>query len=63
MNSDPNIPVHLSTGPNVNSQQKLTGFVEVFTSIWWMISVDMLVISVFERGFRLEVKLLYQLYA
>jgi len=63
MNSDPNVLVHLSTGPNVNSQQKLTGFVEVFTRIWWMIFVDMLAISVFERGFRVKVKLLYQLYA
>jgi len=39
-------------GPKVNGQQNLTGFVVFFTSIWW-ITVDMLVISVVERYFRL----------
>jgi len=53
MNSDANIAAHLSTGANVNGQQKLTGFVEFFTSIWWMISVDRLVISIVERCFRI----------
>jgi len=32
--------------------QKLTGFVVFFTSIFWMISVDMLVIRIVERCFR-----------
>jgi len=30
MNSDANIVAHLSTGPNVNGQQNLTGFIEFF---------------------------------
>jgi len=35
MNSDANIavPAYLSSGPNVNGQQNLTGFIEFFTSI------------------------------
>jgi len=32
MNSDVNTAAHLSSGANVNDQQKLTGFVEFFTS-------------------------------
>jgi len=35
-----------------NGHQKLTGFVEFFTSIYRMISVHMLVISIVERCFR-----------
>jgi len=61
MNKDTNIAMHLSIGPTVNGQQNLTGFAEFFTSIWWTISVDMLVISIVERCFRLKVKLLYYL--
>jgi len=34
MNSDANIAAHLSVGPNVNSQQNLTGFFDFFSSIW-----------------------------
>jgi len=30
MNSDANIAAHLSSGQNVNGQQNLTGFVEIF---------------------------------
>jgi len=30
MNSDTIIATHLSVGPNVNGQQKLTGFAEFF---------------------------------
>jgi len=52
MNSDANIAIHLSLGPNVNGQQNLTGFAEFFTSFWW-ITFDMLVISVEETCFRL----------
>jgi len=47
MNSDASIAAHLSIGPKVNSQQKVS-FVVFFTSIWW-ITDDMLVISVVER--------------
>jgi len=56
MNSDANIAPHLSIGANVNGQQKLTGFVEFSTSIWWMISVEMLITSIVERCFRLGLK-------
>ena len=35
----------LSVGPKVNGQQNLTGFVDFFTRIWW-IMVDMLVIGI-----------------
>jgi len=34
--------------------KKLTGFVDFFTSIWWVISVDILVISTVERCCELE---------
>ena len=47
MNSDANIAAHLYIG--AKRQIKLTGFVEFFTTIWWMISVDMLVISICEK--------------
>ena len=57
MNSDANIVVHLCIGPKVNGQQNLTGFIEFFNSMWW-IMVDMLVISVVERYFRLGLKYL-----
>jgi len=48
MNSDANTAAHLSIDAYVNAQQKLFGFVELFTSIWWMIFVAMLVINIVE---------------
>jgi len=33
MRSDANTAVHLSIGPDVNSQQNLTGFVECFLAV------------------------------
>jgi len=33
MNSDANIAAHLSIGPNVNGQQNLTGFGEIFSPV------------------------------
>jgi len=61
MNSDANIAAHLSIGPKVNGQQK-TSLVSLsfFSSIWW-ITVDMLVINVVERCFRLGLKCLIPL--
>jgi len=61
VNSDANIAAHLSIGfgANVNGRWKLTGFVELFTSMWWMISLDMLVISIVERCFRLNIITLF----
>jgi len=55
MDSDANIAAHLSIEPKVNDKQNLTGFVDFFTSIWW-ITVDMLVTSVVEKHFRLGFK-------
>jgi len=60
MDSEANMAAHLSIGPKLNGQQNLTGFVEIFTSIWW-IAVDMLVISVVEKYFRLGLKYLIPL--
>jgi len=59
MNSDANTAEHLSIELIVvNGEQNLTGFVEFFfTNIWW-IAVDMQVISVVERYFRLGLKYL-----
>ena len=56
MNSDANIAVHLSVGPlqlmvDKTSQVSLS----FFASIWW-ITVDLLVITVVERYFRLGLK-------
>jgi len=56
MNSDTNIAAHLSIGPKVDGHQNLTGFVEFFTSM-----VDMQVISVVEKYFRLGLKYLIPL--
>jgi len=61
MNSDTDIPAHLSVGLKVNGQQNPTGFVEFFFSSIWRITVDMLVISVVERYFRLGLKYLIPL--
>jgi len=52
MNSDANIAAYLYIGPKFDGHQNFTGFVVFFTSIWW-ITVDMLVISVVEKYFRL----------
>jgi len=46
MNSDSNITAHLFIGPKVIGQQNLTGFIEFFYYYLWMISVDMVVISI-----------------
>jgi len=61
MNNDANIAAHLSIGPNVNGQQNLTGFVEIFYQCLLMIFNDMLVISIAERYFRLGLKYLIPL--
>jgi len=60
MDSDANIAAHLSIGPKVNGQQN-TGFVEFFLTSFWWITVDMLVISVVEKYFRLGLKYLIPL--
>ena len=52
MNSDADIAAHLSLAPKGNDQENLPGFVDFFSSVWW-ITVDMLVISAVERYFRL----------
>jgi len=59
MKSDANIAAHLSIGPKLSGHQHLR-FRCFFTSIWW-ITVDMLVISVVERYFRLGWKYLFPL--
>jgi len=58
MSSDAIIVAHLSTGSNVNGQQNLARFSEFFTSIWW-ITIDMPVISVVEKYFRLGLSTLF----
>ena len=58
MSSDAIIVAHLSTGSNVNGQQNLARFSEFFTSIWW-ITIDMPVISVVEKYFRLRLSTLF----
>jgi len=59
MNSDANIATHPCIGPKVNVQQNFTGFVEYFYQYPLMISIDMLIISVMERCFRLRLDLVY----
>jgi len=61
MNNDANVAAHLSIGPNVNGQQNLTGFVEIFYKCLWMIFNDMLVINIVERYFQLRLKYLIPL--
>jgi len=36
MNSDTIKATRLSVGPNVNGQKNRTGFIEFFSSIWWI---------------------------
>jgi len=59
--SDANIAEHLSTGPNVDGQQNLTGFVEFFFSIIWWITDEKLGISAVEKYFWLGLKYLIPL--
>jgi len=61
MNNDANIAAHLFIGQHVNDRQKVIGFVEFLYQYSWMISVDMLVISVVDRCFRLGLNYLVPL--
>jgi len=56
MNSDAiaNVTAHLSIGPKANGQKNSLVWLSFFYQYLWMISVDMLVISVVERCFRLR---------
>jgi len=53
MNSNANIAARLSIRPKVNSQLKLAGFIEFFTSIWW-VTVDMPISVLWKGTFDLD---------